>query len=85
MPATVSQKIAANSRAQKNDDIRGSFGQMLGGLGRRQPGLGSKLSSEASGRISEDPAQSPPVSSLGQEQGLLEVELHPEERLGVFN
>ena len=56
-----------------------------GGLGRRQPGLGSKLSSEASGRISEDPAQSPPVSSLGQEQGLLEVELHPEERLGVFN
>merc|ERR1719357_1132538 len=34
VPATVSQKIAANSRAQKNDDIRGSFGQMLGGLGR---------------------------------------------------
>ena len=33
----------------------------------------NKLSSEARGRISEDPAPSPPVSSLGQEQGLLEV------------
>ena len=85
MPSTPSQKIAANSKAQKNVDIRGSFGQRLGGLGRRQPGLGSKLASEASGRISEDPVSSPPVSSLGQEQGLLEVELHPEERLGVFN
>ena len=85
MPATLSQKIAANSGAQKNDDIRGSFGQRLGGLGRRQPGLGSKLASEASGRISEDPVPSPPVSSLGQKQGLLEVELHPEEQLGVFN
>ena len=85
MPATLSQKIAANSKAQKNDDIRGSFGQRLGGLGRRQPGLGSKLASEASGRISEDSAPSPPVSTLDQEQGLLEVELHPEEQLGVFN
>ena len=85
MPATLSQNIAANSRAQKNGDIRGSFGQRLGGLGRRQPGLGSKFASEASGRISEDPAPSQPVSSLGQGQGLLEVELHPEEQLGVFN
>ena len=85
MPATLSQKIAANSKAQKNDDIRGSFGQRLGGLGRRQPGLGSKLASEASGRISEDSAPSPPVSTLDQEQRLLEVELHPEEQLGVFN
>ena len=85
MPATLSQKIAVNSRAQKNVDIRGSFGQRLDGLGRRQSGLRSKLASEARGRISEDPAPSPPVSTLGQEQGLLEVELHPEERLGVFN
>ena len=85
MPATLSQKIAANSGAQKNGDIRGSFGQRLGGMGRRQPGLGSKLASEASGRISEDSVRSPPVSTLGQEQQLLEVELHPEERLGVLN
>ena len=80
MPATLSQKIAVNSKAQKNIDIRGSFGQRLGGLGRRQP----VLASETRGRISEDPVPSPPVSSLGPEQGLLEVELHPEERLGVF-
>ena len=85
MPATLSQKIAANSRAQKNGEIRGSFAQRLSGLGRRQPGLGSKLASEARGRISEDPAPSQPVSSLGQGQGLLEVELHPEEQQGVFN
>ena len=85
MPATLSQKIAANSRAQKNVDIRGSFGQRLGGLGRRQPGLGSKLASEARGRISEDPAPSPPEPTLDQEQRLLEVELHPEEQQGVFN
>ena len=70
---------------KKIGDIRGSFGQRLGGLGRRQPGLGSKLASEARGRISEDPAPSPPESTVGQEQGLLEVELHPEEQLGVFN
>ena len=81
MPATLSQKIAANSRAQQNGDIRGSFGQRLGGLGRRQPGLAS----EARGRISEDPAPGPPDPTLDQEQRLLEVELHPEEQLGVFN
>ena len=85
MPATLSQKIAANSKAQKNGDIRGSFGQRLGGMGRRQPGLGSKLASEARGRISEDPAPSPPEPTLDQEQRLLEVELHPEEQQGVFN
>ena len=85
MPATLSQKIAANSGAQKNVDIRGSFGQRLGGLGRRQPELGSKFASEARGRISEDPAPSPPEPTLDQEQQLLEVKLHPEERLGVFN
>ena len=82
MPATLSQKIAVNSGTQKTGDIRG---QRLGGLDRRQPGLGSQLASEARGRISEDPAPSTPESTLGQEQGLLEVELHPEERLGVFN
>merc|ERR1711962_943579 len=64
VPATLSQKIAANSGASKNDDIRVSFGQMLGGLGRRQPGLGSKLRSETRGRISEDPAPSPPEPTL---------------------
>ena len=84
MPSTPSQKIAANSRAQKNGDIRGSFGQRLG-EDRRKPGLGSKFASESRGRISVDPVPSPPESTLGQEQGLLEVELHPEERLGVFN
>ena len=85
VPATLSQKIAANSGAQKNVDIRGSFGQRVGGLDRRQPGLGSKLASEASGKISKDSVPSPSLSTLGQEQRLLEVELHPEERLGVLN
>ena len=95
MPATPSQKLAGlrTLTGLNTSNPRGRLGERFFGARRQEVSLGSTQDIEASARVRQQPGAVDflPLreSSLSQgersEQGTLEIELHPEEQLGVLS